>query len=339
MNKEKKLELSNAIVGSDAFPDDTTPIKFKNILLTTDLSPNAEAAVPYAVAFAKQSGGTIHVFHAFGIEPEEAFASGVWAEVSVWLATARTKRQEQVAKMALRLSEKTGLNIAYTCEYGQPALETVKVARTVHANLIVLSTHGRTGSPHFFLGSVAEKIVRLSPIPVLTVRPFEHVSDELTFKIILVPTDFSENAKAAMFFALRLAKSHGAKLILAHVVENATYLCEGDSSVGIVPYVNNWTEFLKSQGEKHLAEAATLLASKSGGDARTVLRYGRADEEICKMVREFNADLVVMSTHGYTGFSHLAFGTVTERVMRSCPVPMLSIRSAGHMHNSKYESH
>ena len=58
----------------------------------------------------------------------------------------------------------------------------------------------------------------------------------------------------------------------------------------------------------------------------TVLKYGCPDEEICNMVKEYKAELVVMSTHGYTPFSRLAFGSVAERVLRCCPVPVLSIR-------------
>lgn len=305
------------------------PGKFKDILLTTDLSPNAEAAAPFAVALAKQSGGTIHLFHAIEDDPMEALLSGVVIGASAWLKSVREQRREQLAKMATTLGGNTGLTITQTCVTGHPAIEAVKFAQKIHADVIVLSTHGRTGIPHLFLGSVAEKIVRLSPIPVLTVRPGEAVPDEFKFKTILVPTDFSENSKAAIIYAVKLAKPHGAKLILAHVVENATNYCDPASSACAMPDVNKWMEFLKAQGEKKLAEDAAWLASKSDIAAMTELKYGRADEEICNMAREYKVDLVVMSTHGHTGFSHFAFGSVAERVLRKCPVPILSIRPIG----------
>ncbi len=89
-------------------------------------------------------------------------------------------------------------------------------------------------------------------------------------------------------------------------------------------------EFIKAQDEKKLAEVAAKLAATSAAAVTTELKWGRAHEEICNIARERKVDLVVMSTHGYTGFSHLAFGSVAERVLRSCPVPMLSIRPDTH---------
>ena len=297
---------------------------FKHILLTTDLSPNAEAAVPFAVALAKQSGGTIHLFHAFENEMREALMSGNLFGASAWLTAVHKQREEKLTEFAMNLSAKTGLEITHTCVHGHPANEAITFARKVNADLIVLSTHGRTGIQHLILGSVAEKVVRLSPVPVLTVRPGEIVPDE--FKTILVPTDFSANADAALPFAVKLAKQHGAKLILAHVVENSTYYSDTTWSEGIGPDVEQWMESIKAQGEKKLAEAAALLASKSEVPVTAVLKCGRAHEEICAIAKEHKADIMVLSTHGYTGFSHLAYGSVAERVLRSCSVPMVSIR-------------
>ncbi len=303
---------------------------FKHILLTTDLSPNSEAAVPFAVALAKQSGGTIHVFHAFEDEAGMALSSGIVIGTSAWLASVHKRREQKLIEFAESLGARAGVNVTHACVNGHPANEAVKYARNVHADLIVISTHGRTGISHLFLGSVAEKVARLSPIPVLTVRPGETVPDQFQLKAILVPTDFSANAEATMPYAVELAKQHGAKIILAHVIENSTYYNDSTWSEGIGPDVEQWMESIEAEGKKKLAEAAAMLASKSEVDVTAVLKCGCAHEKICAIASEQKADLMVMSTHGYTGFSHLAHGSVAERVLRSCSVPVLSIRATEH---------
>lgn len=297
---------------------------FKHILLPTDLSPNSEAAVPFAVALAKQSGATIHLFHAFEDEAGKALASGILIGASAWLASVHKQREQKLRDFATNLATRTELDITHTCVHGHPAVEAVKFAAKIHADLIVISTHGRTGIPHLFLGSIAERILRLSPVPVLTVRPGENVPAVL--RTILVPTDFSENANAAIPYAVELAKQHGAKLILAHVVENSTYYSDSTWSEGIGPDVEQWMEAIKAQGEKKLAETAARLALEHDLVVTTELKCGNAHAKICAIAEKHKADLMVLSTHGYTGFSHLAHGSVAERVLRSCSMPMLSIR-------------
>lgn len=303
--------------------------KFKNIVLTTDLSPNADAAVPYAVALAKQSGGTIHLFHASDSEASAAFVSGIIIGVSAWMASIREQRSEKLSQLADRLAAKSAVNVISACVSGNPAIEAVKFAKKVHADLIVISTHGRRGVSHLFLGSVAEKVLQLSPVPVLTVRPGETVPDELKFTTILVPTDFSENAEAAMPFAIELAKQHGAKLILAYVLDDSTFSEDLMWSTGSLDIVRSM-ETIKAQFQLKLTAAAEALRSKSDLAVTSVFKCGRPHEMLCNTAKEYKADLVVMSTHGYTGLSHLAYGSVAERVLRSCPVPMLSIRPNTH---------
>ncbi len=303
---------------------------FKHILLTTDLSPNSEAAVPFAVALAKQSGGTIHVFHAFEDEVGEALSSGIVIGASAWVSSVHKQREQKLIEFADKLGAKSKVEVTHACVHGHPANETVKYARKMHADLIVISTHGRTGISHLFLGSVAEKVARLSPVPVLTVKPGETVPHKFRFKTILVPTDFSANAEAAIPYAVELSKQHGAKLILAHVIENSTYYNDPTWSEGIGPDVEQWIAAIEAEGRKKLAEAAAKLASKYEVSVTPVLKCGRAYEAICSIASEQKADLLIISTHGYTGFSHLAHGSVAERVLRSCSVPVMSIRATEH---------
>src|SRR5204863_9757499 len=80
-------------------------ISFKNIVLTTDLSPNSEAAIPYAVALAKLDGGSIHLFHAFEEEAGAALAAGAMIGTSSWIGSIRTQREEELAALARSIAD------------------------------------------------------------------------------------------------------------------------------------------------------------------------------------------------------------------------------------------
>jgi nucleotide-binding universal stress UspA family protein len=149
-------------------------IGFKKIILTTDLSENANAATPYAVELAKKYGGDIYLVHVF--EDSIYYVGTVGGEglpydPAKWLAAAHDSRDKQIKALAAKLSEANKIKVIPVVKQGQPAPEMVKFAKEQDADCIVIATHGHTGFSRMLFGSVAEKIVRLSPCPVLSVRP------------------------------------------------------------------------------------------------------------------------------------------------------------------------
>lgn len=146
----------------------------------------------------------------------------------------------------------------------------------------------------------------------------------LTIKKVLVSTDFSDAAAHAMPYAESLANGYKAELHIVHVVEDslyyAQYVYEGapfDPTVLI--------EGLIQDRKKKLEEVVRGLPG--GLKVQTHLRRGVVATEILAAAKELSADIVVISTHGRTGFSHLIFGSVAERVVRECPCPVLSVRA------------
>lgn len=301
---------------------------FKNILLTTDLSFNADAAIPFAVALAKRNNGTIHLFHAFEEDASDALASGVVIGVSAWLDSVRRRREEKVAALAQRIETDFGIKTDYKTARGNPAAQTVQQAANSHADVVVIATHGRTGVAHLALGSVAERVVRLSTTPVLTVRPGQMSAAkalQIDLKTILMPTDFSENAAAAEPYALELAQQYGAKIVLVNVIDESIYYGNIEQSA-LLSDTQQWLESIRTDAEKRLRAKAGELSVKGGIKVETVAGRGNAAQEIEKIATERHADLVVLSTHGFTGFSHLVFGSIAEKVVRSSKVPVLSIK-------------
>jgi nucleotide-binding universal stress UspA family protein len=149
----------------------------------------------------------------------------------------------------------------------------------------------------------------------------------MAWKTILVPHDFSASANHATAIARDEAKLHGGSLVLLHVIE-LPYQFAPDTV--IVPEDTGAPISLKlyaiQSAEAHLQDLAGRLA-KDGVTAIGVVTVGAPVDEINRAIDERGIDLVVMGTHGRTGLRHLMAGSVTERVVRSSNVPVLTIRS------------
>lgn len=158
----------------------------------------------------------------------------------------------------------------------------------------------------------------------------------MDIKRILVPVDFSENSVQSKTFAEEIAERFGAEIELLHVVESSPYevyvqkgfqadvpiyVPLGDSYPGASPntIVRNLMDEARSELEK--------LATGNGRTYHTEVRRGRPVEEILAEIERYKPDLVVICTHGWSGVKHLLLGSVTEKLVRLSPVPVLTTRA------------
>jgi nucleotide-binding universal stress UspA family protein len=140
------------------------------------------------------------------------------------------------------------------------------------------------------------------------------------FKRILCGTDFSDTAEAAWDVAGELGRVHRAELILVHVFIALPIYPE----VAVTTIQRVWEE-QRQWVEQTLAERIQA-ATEGGLAARYVLRTGTAPEELVQAAADENADLVVVGTHGRTGLDRLVIGSVAERVVRTAPCPVLTVK-------------
>jgi nucleotide-binding universal stress UspA family protein len=148
----------------------------------------------------------------------------------------------------------------------------------------------------------------------------------MAWKTILVPHDFSASANHATAIARDEARLHGASIVLLHVVDLPHQL--GPDAVIVPPETGapiSIKEYAIQSAENHLEDIVTRLA-KDGTTATAVVAVGTPVDEISRAVDDHRVDLVVMGTHGRTGLRHFMAGSVTERVVRSSKVPVLTIR-------------
>lgn len=138
---------------------------------------------------------------------------------------------------------------------------------------------------------------------------------------ILVPVDFSEPSRKAFRYARLFAEQFGAELVLLHVVEPVLY----PADFGYLPVA---AEAAERERLEDLSLQLERLAAEVHGAAgvEKVVRLGRAWKVITDFAAERSADLVVVSTHGYTGLQHALLGSVAEKIVRHAPCPVLVVR-------------
>jgi nucleotide-binding universal stress UspA family protein len=141
------------------------------ILVPVDFSAHSKSALQYAAALASRLEASLHLLHVV----EDPVATGAWGSESV-LPDLTELRKELVVDAERRLlayrgeAERAQVPVVTSVRIGLTSYTIVEYARTLNVDLIVMGTHGRTGVAHLFMGSVAERVVRHAPCPVLTVR-------------------------------------------------------------------------------------------------------------------------------------------------------------------------
>jgi len=151
-------------------------------------------------------------------------------------------------------------------------------------------------------------------------------SAQIKLQHILVPIDFSASSRKALRYAVSFAQQYRAKVTLVHVVEPPMYPTE----LGYVPVeIESLNKSIQATAEEKIRSLAeeqlqTELIEK------TLVRMGHPYQEITQVARELKVDLIVISTHGYTGLKHVLLGSTAERIVRHAPCPVLTVREREH---------
>ncbi|OAI48052.1 hypothetical protein AYO44_01220 [Planctomycetaceae bacterium SCGC AG-212-F19] len=149
----------------------------------------------------------------------------------------------------------------------------------------------------------------------------------IDLKRILLPTDFSKYSQNALKYGAALADKFGAQLYLLHVVQNIGLLIP--DMVNVTPPVMPSSEQMGAA----VREALGKLVKDAGLEPFKVeiaIREGSAFYEIIQFAKDQEIDLIVMGTHGHTGLAHVLLGSVTEKVVRKAPCPVLTVRHPEH---------
>ena len=266
----------------------------ERILVPLDGSSTAEAILPHVRRILGRAESEILLVCV--IPPDYASMDTPVRDASARLAEVERRLVGEGAKVRSRV------------RVGKAAESILDEAQKEHASLIAMTTHGRTGLPRWIFGSVTEKVLRASSVPVWVVRSFGAGAKwESGIRKILVPLDGSTFSSVVLSRVQQLARLFQSHVTLFHVID------DGEAA------------FAQEGAEQKLHSAAGELQA-AGVSVNTILRRGNPASEILDTCRPPLYDLIAMTTHGRSGFSRWVFGSVTEKVLRGARVPLLIVR-------------
>ncbi len=296
----------------------------ESILVPLDGSALGEYALPLALGIARRSGATLHLVHVCTQPPADAAAFNR-AMFAPHHQQACAEAEHYLNDMAARLGESSQATIqTQVLEGPEPLADVLEAhAEAIGAVMIVLTTHVRGGLTRLWMGSVADRLLRRTRVPLLLTRPQEHVLElaqhlsEPGLDHILIPLDGSRRAEDAIKPALALGSLANARYTLLQAIEPL--------ALGFAPTAGRVSEqFLQ---EWH-ANARTYLESiaaplrHAGNIVATHTVALPAALAIVEGAQQYRADMIVMSSHGRSGVARLLLGSVADKVVRSATVPV-----------------
>ena len=299
----------------------------RTILVPLDGSPFSEHALPWAMAIAERTKATVHLAQVHHPVPAYAAALEV-PEVQAEVAQqAEQMEREYLEKARLRAQNMAEVPVTTVLLDGPVAQALAEHARAINADLMVMTTHGRGPVSRFWLGSVADQLLRQGDCPLLLIRPGK--SDEPGFdglRHILVPVDGSAFAEQGLELAVALGRPFNARYTLLFVVEPPLPVVDG---FGMVPVPANLEldSQVKQAAERYTDRLlAKMLDQGLAAERRVEFRAGVADT-ILEVAGRLKVDVIALATHGAGGARRLLLGSVADKVIRGSDRPVLVQRA------------
>jgi len=307
---------------------------YRTIMVPLDGSPLGEYALPFALGIARRVGAALDLVHVCTPVGPNVFGGELDAPVlgETRRAQLRSRARAYLDQIAGSLSACWELAITVTLLDGRAVDTLYDHALASGADLVVMTTHGHGPLARAWMGSVADKLVRRLPMPVLLVRPHEQAPDllevmyERTFEHVLIPLDGSALAEEILEPAIALGELMGAEYTLLQAIEvpvlgyaPAAQVAGLDEQV-----LEQW----RAQARAYLERVAGRMRAH-GLVVRTHVTSAPPALAIIDEARRHAADLIALSTHGRGGLARMLLGSVADTVVRWAGVPVLIQRPRG----------
>lgn len=301
---------------------ETRAFMLDHILVPLDGSRLAETVLPHAAAMAQAFGSRITLLRAVSRSEQVPGSRSVdplsW---QILKAESRAYLDEILARI-----QEVGVEADRVLVEGSAAEQIVEFARAEGVDLIILSSHGRSGLSEWNISSVVQKVIFRAFVPVLIVRAYKGVSDDLAglrYRRVLLPLDGSPRAEYVLPLATTLANAHGSSLLLAHVVHRpevprAIPLSEEEMSL-----VEQLTALNRERGAAYLRNLEPRLGMQL--ETRLLVSHNPA-MALHELVEREEIDLVMLSAHGYSGSTKWTFGSVALNFAVYGTTPLLVVQ-------------
>ncbi|WP_121741824.1 universal stress protein [Natronorubrum halophilum] len=301
------------------------------ILVPTDGGDSATAALEHAVDLAAEQDATVHVLAV--VETNHSSLERLGIDVADTLE----REAEEIVSDAVELADDRGVAVVTHIVRGDPGGVIVDFAAgdsdrwvdgsedagngsSIAFDLVAMGVRGRRGLGEYILGNVTDHVVNRSEVPVLTVRAADHGTRTCPYSDVLVPTDGSVHAKAAVELAATIAGRHGATVHLLSVMDELPEVLDAESA--------RLPAQLEENLQAVLDEEVSNAERAGADDVTTAITSGSVPREVTDYAEAEDVDLIVMGTHGRSGINRHLLGSFTDRVIRTAPVPVLTTRKA-----------
>ena len=298
----------------------------RRILVGLDGSPLAETILQTVRALAARLGSEIVLLHVTHV-PEMVRAMDPGPTLGEVVEQERVRAQSYLEKVTERIAG-AGFAVQTAVCAGEAAAEIVRYAERERVDLIALATHGRSGMQRWVYGNVADAVLHGTTTPLLLLRPTaDGAAPSPEVRRLVVPLDGSPLAEAALSMAEELARALGVPIVLFRVVEFVGLAFSADPFGS--PYFDyqGILDILRQDAEQYVNKLAGDLRGK-GLTVETRAPIGIPVEAITALARERAGSLIVLSTHGRSGWRALMLGSVARRVVLLASEPVLVMRPA-----------
>ena len=290
-------------------------MKLKNILVPIDFSDFSYNALVYSFFLAEKFKANITVIHVVSLYSESFTEKDQLGKVDKFIEEHEQKRKqmlENTRKKAKIKGRSFETKLIRSLSISGGILDFIKEN---NFDMVVMGNHGNTGLKKFFAGSVSERLLRLSPIPVITIHKNWK---KRTIEKILLPVDFSDAAGRSIEFKHDLNKHFNAQTHYVHVVEQDEHPEFYNVSFSSILEENPQ---LREHIMKNLKIAGKPLKEN---DVLEVLE-GKAHKELGQYVKTNDIDMVIMSCRGQNYFENILIGSTTERMVSHAVCPVLVV--------------
>jgi len=294
---------------------------YRKILVPLDGSEIADIALIYAAETTNAlTGVEIDLLHVYN--PKEG---GLGSMHKAYIE----KSADEIIK---RLDKNAAIKVNSKMTRGNPADKIVRYAQKNKTDIIIMATHGRSGISRWAMGSVAYKVMRSVKIPICLVRAGideETIRRKAKGRVIIVPLDGSKKAESVLPYVKALVQQYEKDDIEAVLLR----ICAKPEISSDYPYSMpmSWEEHVEQENIKCKLVAGVYLAEiakqfkDNGIKVRAELPIGNPAEEIIKYDAQSDSRVIIMSTHGRSGISRWAYGSVAESVMLGTQTPVIMV--------------
>lgn len=302
---------------------------YKKMLVPLAVSELSAATLPYAKELAARLDLTVILFYVLS-QAERGTISQLKADIDHKVEIVKRQAEEAKKRIGIELKNRP-VQVLGEVAIGSPAEEITRYAVEKDVDLILMATHARSGIKRLVMGSVTDKVVRTSNVPVWLVRPGapeEVIYDHWPGKTILVPLDGSEPAEIVLPHVEALAKQHGENvnviLLRSYTRPMPPPVAEG-ATVSSYEYIETEAAFRRQTAEKYLTHIGKQLTDK-GLVVRSEVMEGRPDEQIIDYANGNPYNIIVMATKAQTGLRRAARGSVATSVLQKADSPVVLVR-------------